>query len=279
MLQASKKALQGSSYWILLACTLLTTGGLHAAPKAELWAYWDAAGTESNAIDHSAWQGILDKYLIDDHDSGINRFNYAKVSGADREVLESYLSGLQAIDPRKASRDVQMAYWINLYNAATVALILDNYPVKSITKLGKGFFAFGPWDDELLRVNGKALSLNDIEHRILRPIWKDARIHFVVNCASLGCPDLSASAFTAGTLEVQLQASAERYLAHPRGARVEGKTLYLSKIFDWYQDDFGGNEKAMLNALSKYAPESKAAGIREHTGRIKYEYDWDLNSP
>ena len=254
---------------------------VNAAPKSELWAFWQAEGEIKEDIDHSAWQGLLDNFLDADHPSGIHRFDYQAVSTNDsaKRALNDYLSTLQALDPREYSRATQMAYWVNLYNALTVHRVLADYPVSSITKLGGGFFSRGPWDEQLANVAGKSLSLNDIEHRILRPIWKDDRIHFAVNCASLGCPNLSAKAYTSDNLEALLDSGAKDYLAHERGAVFDENTLVLSKIFDWYQQDFGSSESQMLATIAKYAPKNKAARIQKHSGRIKYRYDWALNKP
>lgn len=108
------------------------------------------------------------------------------MSLASKQQLKRYIQQMASLDPRDYKKQEQFAYWVNLYNALTVQLVLDNYPTSSIKKLGKGFFSFGPWDDDIIRVAGKKLTLNDIEHRILRPIWRDKRIHYVVNCASLG---------------------------------------------------------------------------------------------
>lgn len=157
-----------------------------AAPKAELWSYWDQHTPQnSNTISHQKWQGFLSRNLISHNEHVL--VDYRNVTEDDKQLLNHYVSELASLDPRDYGKQEQYAYWVNLYNALTVKLILDNYPVSSITKLG-GFFSFGPWGDEIIAINDKALTLNDIEHRILRPIWQDARTHYAVNCASLGCP-------------------------------------------------------------------------------------------
>ena len=105
--------------------------------------------------------------------------------------------------------------------------------MKSITKLGKGFFSFGPWDDKTLTINNKELSLNDIEHRILRPIYNDARIHYAVNCASYSCPNLAAQAYTVENMDQLLDKGAEHYINHPRGVSIKNNKLTLSSIYSW----------------------------------------------
>lgn len=232
-------------------------------------------------IDHSQWQQILNRYLIVGKDeTAINLFNYQSVTSADKVILKQYLTQLQSINPLLHTKSQQQAYWINLYNALTVQLILDNYPVKSITKLGERFFSFGPWDDDAAKVNGKTLTLNDIEHEILRPIWQDPRIHYAVNCASYGCPNLSATAFTSQNVEQQLTAGAYAYINHPRGVTVKGSDLEVSSIYEWYAEDFGDNEKALVKHLQRYAnPTLKQALLmfQQSPGDIDYEYDWRLN--
>lgn len=253
---------------------------LSAAPKADLWPYWQMADRHNAAtVDHSQWQRLLDNYLDAEHASGVNRFNYAAVSQADTQALQNYIQTLQSIDPRQLNRNEQKAYWINLYNAHTVQLVLDAYPVKSILKVQGGIFSRGPWNKKTLDIAGQKLSLNDIEHRILRPIWQDSRIHFAVNCASIGCPNLLPQVFTAATTEQLLEQAARQYLAHPRGLALADSSLRLSKIFDWYQSDFGSNETLMLRSLQRYVAADIAKRLENFSGDIEYHYDWDLNQP
>ena len=248
-----------------------------AAPSADLIDYWlDSDENNSQSIDHQAWQEILDTYLVKEA-SGVNLFKYSSVSDSDHKKLKTYIDGLAAIDPRQYNRNQQMAYWINLYNALTIDVVLDAYPVKSILKIGGSFFSPGPWNKKYLKISGQKVSLNDIEHGILRPIWKDSRIHYAVNCASYSCPNLSATAYTAGNLDDQLTMAAKDYINNPRGITVDGEDLMLSKIFDWYQVDFGKNESELLQELAKHAEPELAERLKNHDGDIDYEYNWDLN--
>src|SRR4051794_34376581 len=129
-------------------CALLITFCAIAAPKSQLWPYWQSSNdANAAAIDHRIWQDLLSRYLATPHPSGIARFSYARVSPSDKANLNRYLVGLQQLDPRAHSRAEQIAYWINLYNALTVKLVLDHYPVQSIREIHEGLIAFGPWDD------------------------------------------------------------------------------------------------------------------------------------
>jgi hypothetical protein len=230
-----------------------------------------------NSINHKQWQMTLDRYLITNHPSGVNRFRYSDVTVADKKVLKKYLSELQKIDPRSYKRAEQMAYWINLYNALTVDLILDGYPVKSIKKLGKALFSFGPWDDEVAKIAGQDLSLNDIEHKILRPIWQDPRIHYAVNCASYGCPNLAAKAFTAINTDTLLNQGANDYINHNRGVHFDNGKLIVSSIYHWYAEDFGDSDKMLIKHLQKYAKPKLKQQLDTYQGAIDHEYDWSLN--
>lgn len=252
-----------------------------AAPKAELWGFWQVSNeTSTKVIDHSLWQSLLDGYLDAEHPSGVSRFDYAAVSEQDKKSLDNYLLQLQAVDPRGYRLVEQKAYWLNLYNALTVQRVLEAYPVDSILKVDGGLFRRGPWNKKYLTIAGQRLSLNDIEHRILRPIWQDPRIHFAVNCASIGCPNLQPKVYLASELERQLDQAAADYLRHPRAVEwVSSGLLQLSKIFEWYGDDFGVNESALLKSLQPYLPAAQAARLAGFQGRIEYRYDWELNQP
>jgi len=264
------------AYFCMVIFTF-SSQSVFAAPESERWDFWNKSNEDNKErIDHSQWQKILETYVHTDNND-LNLFDYAGVTEQDLTLLENYLNALQEVDPGDYSYAEQKAYWINLYNALTVDLILQDYPVESITDLGEGFFSFGPWDDKVAFIDGKDLTLNDIEHRILRPIFQDQRIHFAVNCASIGCPNIQKVAFTAENTEVLMEQAAKSYLTHPRGAKFEGSRLTLSSIFDWYVIDFGNNQTDLLKAISKYMPEESAAKIRHYQGKIKYEYDWNLN--
>lgn len=271
---------------VIVLVTMLLAVAAHAQ-TAKLIPEWNASDKNNVArIDHGAWQEILNDYLRE-HDSGVNRFDYAalKANGEGTAKLATYLASLQSLDPRTYSRAEQKAYWINFYNALTVKVVADEYPVDSIKDISKsllgrlGVFG-GPWDDVHANVAGRDLTLNNIEHGILRPIWKDNRIHYAVNCASYGCPNLSATAFTAENTDELLDASARAYVNHPRGVDfVDDDFLVISSIYKWYVADFGGTEESVIKHLVKYADKALATRLRKFTGSVDYEYDWSLNRP
>lgn len=265
--------------WIALSCW---PAGLSAAPRAELWPYWQQHNpTSGRRIDHTRWDGFLRRYLISDHPDRIHRLDYAAVSQQDRTRLRHYLADLAAVKVTRLNRPEQLAFWINFYNALTVQVVLDHYPVSSIRSIdiSPGLFRRGPWDAKLVRIEGMHLSLNDIEHRILRPIWQDRRIHYALNCASLGCPNLPPQAFSAGNNEQLLEQGARAFVNHPRGVTFANGRLQLSSIYDWYQDDFGSSREELIQHLRHYAQPRLANSMNGYRGRIIFHYDWRLNAP
>lgn len=230
----------------------------------------DAAGS----VDHTAWDAFLSRYLAPSQD-GVNRVRYAAAAGEDPMLLRTYLAALQKVDPASLGRDEQMAFWINLYNAATVDLILQKPSVKSIRDLGA--LTLGPWDKKIVTVASSRMSLNNIEHGILRPIWKDVRIHYAVNCASIGCPNLAPRAYTGANLEAMLEEAATGYINHPRGfARIDGK-LVASSIFNWYAEDWGTQADILAHAR-QYARSETTALLAGATQIDSFDYNWALNA-
>ncbi|MEO1544549.1 MAG: DUF547 domain-containing protein, partial [Pseudomonadota bacterium] len=197
------------------------------------------------------------------------------------------VSKLEAVDPRKLGRNEQFAYWANLYNAKTIDVVLDHYPVDSIRKItiNEGLFGFlkksvgagGPWKAKVVTVAGTKLSLDNIEHDIMRPVFSDPRVHYAVNCASYGCPNLRRTAFTGATLEQQLDEGAKAFVNHPRGISVKNGSVTASSIYQWFQKDFGGNAKGVLDHSRKYAADDLKAQLEGVTEIGRYEYDWSLN--
>ena len=247
-----------------------------AAPKSELWNYWSPSDQSSaKTVSHDAWDGFLKRHIKEK--DGINLLGYGSVTADDKMALKDYIKELADVRVRSLNRDEQLAYWVNIYNALTVDLILDNYPVASIRDVSTGLFSGGPWSDEIVFIEGENLTLNDIEHRILRPIWKDPRLHYAVNCASIGCPNLATDAFTAANAEELLEAGARAYVNHPRGAFVSSGSLRVSSIYEWFQEDFGGSDTGVLEHLRKYAEGSLAAELGSIKSIGDDTYDWNLN--
>ncbi len=228
-------------------------------------------------FDHSAWDRLLKTYVRPDT-TGLNRVDYKAFKAQGHKALKDYIETLTKVDVTRLGRDEQFAYWVNLYNALTIDIVLDHYPISSIKDITFGrFFASGPWWKKLVTVAGIKLSLDDIEHKILRGLFKDNRVHYAVNCASIGCPNLARDAFTGARLNTQLDQAARAYIAHPRGVQVKGRRVTVSKIYRWFKADFGGSDDNILNHIRRYASsdlKAKLAGIKRIYDTV---YDWSLN--
>lgn len=249
------------------------------APKAERWAYWDSSVPEATQqIDHSGWNMFLGQYVLQGED-GINRVRYSQVSDVDRQQLKRYITALEQLPIRRYNAEQQLAYWINLYNAVTIDIVLQHYPVESIRDIdiSPGFFADGPWGKKLLSIEDQQVSLNDIEHRILRPIWQDPRLHYALNCASLGCPNLSTSAYKADTIELQLDQAATAFVNDPRGVSFTDGKLFVSSIYSWFRDDFGKSDSDVINHLKRYAAPPLKDMLADTMRIAGDRYNWSLN--
>ena len=253
-----------------------------AAPELTKIEFWDARDEQSTeVVDHSAWQALLNVYLDDQHASGINRFDYKSVSKEDIKKLDGYLDYLQSVKPRQLNTKEQFAYWVNLYNAQTVDFIIEGVQeddIKSIKEIRSLFVVPGPWKRTELKIEGKKVSLDNIEHGILRPIWLDHRIHFSVNCASIGCPNLLKTAFTASNTDDLLDIAEEEFLQHPRAVRLQGDKVVISSLLNWYGDDFAETPSEMYDYLSDFVSPEIIDALAEEPN-VVYDYDWNLNAP
>ena len=269
---------------VLLLLLILPLAGFTSAerlfaPSADLWPRWQAHDPASTqAVDVAAWDALLGRVVVTGED-GINRVDYRALAGPEAQVLDQVVADLAAVPVSSYGRDEQLAYWINLYNAVTLQLVARHSPVATIRDIdiSPGWFADGPWDAEVVSVEGEALTLNDIEHRILRPIWRDPRIHYAVNCASLGCPNLAARAYRGTEIDSQLDLAARAFINHPRGVSIREDRVTVSKIYDWFLEDFGGSTERLLAHLGRYAAPHLAARLAEIGDIDGTAYDWALN--
>jgi hypothetical protein len=170
----------------------------------------------------------------------------------------------------------------NLYNAVTLQIILENYPVRSIRDIRSQTLdprgLLGPWRTPRVTVEGRRLTLDQIEHSILRPEFNEPRIHYAINCASIGCPNLAARAWRAETMEADLTAAARAYINHPRGVSIDSQgRVRASTIYRWFAADFGGNAAGVLTHVRRYASPDLQARLARATTISNYNYDWALN--
>lgn len=243
------------------------------APIVEQLNQGQSAGTAT--FDHSAWNTILAAHSKPE----TGRFDYASLK-ANQAPFDLYLDTLARADVTQLGRAEQYALLLNAYNAYTIKLILEHYPdVKSIRDLD------APWKSRRYNVAGHTLSLDDIEHGLLRPLFKDPRIHFGVNCASIGCPPLPAFAFDGRHVESQLDRVTRAALENPRYAAVEGDKLKLNPILDWYGQDFIdeafiAHAKTVPVWVARYASPEVKDLVKAKGGApdvVFMDYDWRLN--
>jgi hypothetical protein len=263
---------------VLCLIAVSSVAGGQAEPP-RLWERWLASDPESTReIDHSAWEAFLTRYVRIGSDN-IHRVAYGQVTPADRKALDDYLLQLSSTPISGYNRTEQLAYWINLYNALTVRTVLGHYPVASIRDIdiSPGLLATGPRDAPMIEIEGQALSLNDIQNRILRPIWSDSRILYALSCAALGCPNLRPVPFTSDRLDHQLSEAAIAFINDPRCIQTEDRQLVVSSLLRWYREDFGGSDRAVIHYLMGFA-EPRLAMKLQHFERIDGDvFDWRLN--
>lgn len=241
-----------------------------------------AASAQPAQPDHAAFTRLLETYVAPPSgEEALTRVDYDawRASDADRAALESYIAELEAVAASELSEDSAFAYWVNLYNAVTIRLILDEDPSRSIRQIKPHPFAIGPWGVERVTVEGRELSLDDIEHGILRVEFRQpALVHYGVNCASVGCPNLQRQAWTAESLDARLAEAAREYVNSPRGVRITENGLVVSRIYRWFQEDFGGSEEGVIAHLLDYAEAELAEAIRSNPVIDGHAYDWSLNA-
>lgn len=223
------------------------------------------ASATLQAQDYTNYNKLLKKHVKKD---GINYKKWFDTA-ADKEALKTILSEWSKVDGSKLVKNQQAAFRTNLYNAAMIQVVLDNYPLKSVTALGKPFSIF---DKALIQTPSGKISLNTLEKKRLLKDLPDARLHFAINCASVSCPPLRAEAYTAEALEAQLTEQATQFANSQHAVQIEGKTAKYSELFNWYAKDFGTTDPASyLNTFRSKAIDSKLK-------KSWIKYDWNLNA-
>jgi len=235
-----------------------------------VWSLVNAADFDQS---HAPFDNVLKSYVKD------GRVNYTALK-AHRQELDRFLDQVAAVSEtgfKGWSEKQQIAFLVNAYNAYTLRLILDHYPVKSIKDIGTLFK--GPWDQPVVHLFGRTLTLNTVEHKMLGKDYSEPRIHFALVCAAKGCPPLRGQAYVADRLDEQLDDQARQFLADSHENRVDAsrRTVYLSPIFKWYGEDFEKKSGGVLRFLKPYWPEKERA-ISTDRFKIRYtDYDWSLN--
>ncbi len=226
-----------------------------------------------------AWPVLMQNFLTEPDAQGLVRFDYKRLTETPEALasLDAYITYHESLSPSTMDAASATAYWANLYNALTVRIVAENYPVKSIRKISKGPLPTGPWKRDISVVEGENISLDKIEHGILRVQYPSPLIHYMVNCASVGCPNLIAGEWSAANLDPRRDQAAREFINSPRGVRVTPKGLVVSSIYKWFDEDFGGNKSGVLNHIRQYADADLAAAIDKGAKITGYDYDWKLN--
>ncbi len=261
--------------YLTITLALSLSAALTNCSRGEKTSSYQLAPTQQE-IDHkhATFTAVLKRHVKDEN------VDYAGLK-KDSGELNAYLDALAAVPEaafKKWEQKQQMAFLINLYNAATLKLVIDHYPVKSIKDIGN--VVKGPWKQEVVRLFGKLETLDHIEHDLLRPKYQDPRVHFAVNCASIGCPALRAEAFQAAKLDAQLDEQARAFLQDRTKNYLDpkNKTLHLSSIFDWFKEDFTTKSGTVEKFIAPYFNEADRQVIEQGGLKIKStDYDWKLN--
>ncbi len=245
------------------------TVGKHVPPNAQV---------SIDRIDHRQWDALLRRYVDAKGDVAYAQW---KQSAQDQQVLASYLAQLSTANPdAQASPAAKLAFWINAYNAVTVHGILREYPTTSIRNHTAKLLGYNIWDDLLLTVGGKAYSLNQMEHELLRKMG-EPRIHFAIVCASRSCPRLLAEAYDPTKLDAQLTTNTQNFFANPGNFAFDPArgSFQLSSILDWFGEDFGSDQASQLRKIAPYLPSRAAydAAIANSVSLSYLKYDWGLN--
>lgn len=241
---------------------------------------WAQAASDPDA----AYEALLQRYVSVAAD-GINRVDYAgwHKTVADRKALDDYITRASMRKPSQMQRAEAMSFWGNVYNAVTLKVVLDAFPVNSIRDIKSDAWLdpkayLGPWRQQRVTIEGRKLSLDDIEHSVLRPTFKDPRVHYMVNCASIGCPNLMARAWRAATLDTDLDNAARSFINHPRAVSVlTSGAIKVSSIYKWFMDDFGGNDAGVISHLRSFARPELAKALSKLSTIAEDGYDWSLN--
>jgi hypothetical protein len=253
----------GALIFTMSSCNLISAAGLSSKGLPTKEVSGELMSTTANSevnVDHSEWNELLQKHVSEE--GLVDYKGFMK----DREKLDDYLSKLSEMKPTDNwSVQEQLAYYINIYNAYTVDLILKNYPVKSIKDLD------GPWTKEIVTIGDVEISLGGVENSILRKM-NEPRIHFAINCASISCPDLLNEAFTAAKINEQLDKATMAFVNSNKNEIIKN-SVKLSSIFDWYKKDFIEDGKTVLDYINKYS----AAKVAPGTSISYKDYNWNLN--
>ncbi len=235
---------------------------------------------EEGPVDYSGWNQLLEKYY--DPAQGMN---YKALKANDSPALAKLRQRMATVDPGKLAKNDQLAYWINLYNISVVSTVVEGYPVKSIRDLSTDFLIrLNVFKKDTIVTKGGKISLDTIENSKIREPFKDPRIHFAINCAAKTCPPIRTEAYVGSKIDAQLDDQARKFMTGPYGAKFKKDgdklTVTVTKIMDWFKDDFEKWGGGRVKFLHKYVPADKQKMLDAAKGKVEFEfapYDWALN--
>ena len=268
----------------LIHAAIITASALSLSAGLPVSAYASEASQEGEAMMSEssqateAYADVLARNLTPGPD-GVLLFDYAAAqTNGDHELIKAFIAEQASLTPSAMGDAEATAYWANLYNAVTLDVVLDDYPIKSIRSLGP--FTSGPWKREVVTVEGETLSLDNIEHDILRVDYASPYIHYMVNCASIGCPNLRDELWTADGLDADQRAAADAFINSDRGVKLDRKgRIAVSKIYNWFSEDFGETEDDLRAHLAQHARGEKLEALTSGARFKGSHYNWDLNQP
>ncbi|GAB4391264.1 MAG: DUF547 domain-containing protein [Gammaproteobacteria bacterium] len=264
--------------WIVLLLVALPT---FAKPiPTQLWSRWETHDPNSTQIiDHQAFDYFLKRYVRHEPLLHANLVDYAHISDSDLSTLQLYIARLAHVKIRRFNRNEQLAYWANLYNALVIELIAKNYPLESIRDIRIGtFYQNSPWDVDLIKVEGSKISLDDIRNRILRPVWRDPRILYLLTNGTISAPSIQIEAYTGKNINSYLNQNAKDFINNPYKVNVVNQRLFTTDLYNWYQQDFGPSSNAIIKHLLRYADADLRAKLTSITDITKTSYNWRLNT-
>jgi hypothetical protein len=232
-----------------------------------------AAAATSSAPDYAPWGELLGKYY--DPARGMD---YAALKSKDAKTLEALKKQLGQVDPKSLAKKDQLAYWINVYNVNTVATVVEHYPVASIRDISTDpIVRLNVFKKDTVPVKAGMISLNDVENDHIRAGFHDPRIHFAINCAAQSCPPIRPEPYTGAKLDEQLDDQVQKFLTGPNGVKVDKGTVHVTKILDWFGEDFDKWAGGKVAFLRKHLPADKAKQISDNAKFDYDDYNWKLN--
>jgi hypothetical protein len=265
---------------IFLLINLFNSTTALALSQKAIWPKWAVHNALSQeTISHQEWQNFLTHYVITNSED-INLIDYSHITEADLGALKKYITHMSQVDIKNYNRNEQLAYWLNLYNALVVQTVAKYYPIDTVQEvnISPGLFNTGPWGSNLVSVLGVPLSLDDIQNRIIRAVWNDPRTHYALNDGAIGAANLSKQAYQGATINAQLNEAAYSYINSLRCVQIIDGKLVVSKIYEWYLDDFGGSDADLIHHLSQYASKDLKPRFQKISKVDSYIYNWHLNS-